>query len=138
MTTFESMHQDEIVGKLTTVDRVIFNGYLMSFFWPGYFQKFLCRQDVLLKDFGPYVLKATGAIKRNARQTAEDAGRPYRYFPNTVRKKDELAKRIAEEDGITEGLMDVRRGRRTPSSGAAGPEAPWRSTRRGRSSMPPR
>jgi hypothetical protein len=55
MTTFESMHQDEIVGKLTTVDRVIFNGYLMSFFWPGYFQKFLCRQDVLLKDFGPYV-----------------------------------------------------------------------------------
>jgi hypothetical protein len=107
MTTFESMHQDEIVGKLTTVDRMIFNGYLMCFFWPGYFQKFLCRQDVLLKDFGAYVQKATGAIARNARQVAADAGRPYRYFPNTVRKKDDLAKRIAEEDGITDGLICV-------------------------------
>lgn len=107
MTTFESMHQDEIVGKLTTVDRMIFNGYLMSFFWPGYFLRFLCRQDVLLKDFGSYVQKATDAIKGNARRMAEDAGRPYRYFPNTVRRKDELAKRIAEEDGITKGLICV-------------------------------
>jgi hypothetical protein len=107
MTTFESMYQDDIVGKLTTVDRLIFNGYFMSFFWPGYFKRFLCRQDVLLKDFGRYVQKATDAVKRNARRMAEDAGRPYEYFRNTVKKKDELAKRIAEEDGVTEGLICV-------------------------------
>lgn len=79
----------------------------MSFYWPGYFKKFLCRQDVLLKNFSPYVQKATEAIKRNARQIAEKANRPYLYFGYTVRKKDQLVKRIAEKDGITEGLICV-------------------------------
>ena len=75
-TLFETKYEDKILGKLTTVDRVIFNGYLTSFYLPGFFKRFLSRQGVLLKDFSRHVQKATATIKQNALKTAEDAGRP--------------------------------------------------------------
>lgn len=106
-TSFESMHQESIDGKLTTVDRMIFNGYLNFLFPTGYFEYFLSRQDVSLKDFGCYVQKATDALKRNARQIADQLGRPYIYLHSTVLGKDKLAKEIAKRDGIDEGLICV-------------------------------
>ena len=106
-TLFETKYEDKILGKLTTVNRVIFNGYLTRFYLPGFFKRFLSRQGVLLKDFSRHVQKATATIKQNALKTAEDAGRPYMYFKHTVRHKDDLAKRIAKKDGITQGLICV-------------------------------
>ncbi len=106
-TSFESMHQENILGKLTTVDRMMFNGYLNFLFFPGYFKYFLCEQGVLLKDFGRYAQKATDALKNNARQIAAQAGRPYMYLRSTVLGKDDLAKKMAKRDGVEEGLICV-------------------------------
>ena len=55
MEAFFETHQDDIVGVLTTFDRIIFKGHLTSFFPRGAFARFLWRQGVLLKDFKPYV-----------------------------------------------------------------------------------
>ena len=101
------MHQENILGKLTTVDRMMFNGYLNFLFFPGYFKYFLCEQGVLLKDFGRYAQKATDALKNNARQIAAQAGRPYMYLRSTVLGKDDLAKKMAKRDGVEEGLICV-------------------------------
>jgi len=110
-TTFESIHEKDILGKLTCVDRMIFNGYLNRFFGGG-MATYLAMQGVLLKDFGRYAEKVTGAIKEHAQKIAADAGRPYIYLRKTMTRarggsKEDLARKIAERDGIQEGLICI-------------------------------
>lgn len=110
-TTFESIHEKDILGKLTCVDRMIFNGYLNRFFNDGMAQ-YLSMQGVLLKDFGRYAEKVTDSIKEHALKIAADAGRPYirlrkSMTRNTGGSKEDLARRIAEQDGIREGLICI-------------------------------
>ena len=54
MDTFLSIHQDSILGTLSTFDRMIFKGHLTGFFPDGAFARFLSKQGVLLKEFGTY------------------------------------------------------------------------------------
>jgi hypothetical protein len=112
MKAFLEAHQDSIVGVLTTFDRIIFKGHLTSFFPGGAFARFLWCQGVLLKDFKPYVEKATATLKAHAKQFAEEHGRRYVYLASAKTRasggtKEELARAIAEEEGITEGLICV-------------------------------
>jgi len=112
MTTFESVHQEEILGSLTTFDRMIFKGYLTGLFPDGAFGRFLTRQGVLLKDFAAYVEKATARVKAHVQALAAAAGRPYIYLESahthaSEESKEELARKIAARDGVTEGLVCV-------------------------------
>jgi len=77
---FFETHQDSVVGVLTTLDRIIFKGHLTGFFPRGAFARFLGHQGVLLKDFKPYVEKATAMLKAHAKQFAGEHGRPYLYL----------------------------------------------------------
>jgi len=100
------------VGVLTSFDRVIFKGHLTGFFPRGAFARFLGRQGVLLKDFKPYVEKATATLKAHAKQFAEEHGRQYLYLASAKTRasgesKEELARAIAEQEGIVEGLICV-------------------------------
>jgi hypothetical protein len=113
MTTFESVHQEEILGSLTTFDRMNFKGYLTGFFPEGAFQRFLNRRGVLLRDFRGFVQAATAKVKAHVLGLAAAAGRPYIYLdsPHTKRSpgpsKEDMAREIAERDGIKEGLVCV-------------------------------
>jgi len=112
MEAFLGAHQDDILGVLTTFDRVIFKGHLTGFFPRGAFARFLWRQGVLLKDFKPYVERATAELKAHAKQFAEERGRQYQYFASAKTRasgesKEELARAIAEENDIKEGLICV-------------------------------
>jgi hypothetical protein len=112
MDTFLSIHQNSILGTLSTFDRMIFKGHLTGFFPDGAFARFLNTQGVLLKEFGAYVEKSSAAVKTHAQQLAKDAGRPYLYLEkaSTSRRgtaKEEQARAIAVQDGITEGLICV-------------------------------
>ena len=112
MDTFLSIHQDRVLGTLTTFDRMIFKGHLTMLYPNGAFAQLLYRQGVLLKDFKPYVEKVSQQIKAHIEQLAEQAGRPFRYLegPLTARNgqsKESLAQQIAAEDGVKEGLIAV-------------------------------
>lgn len=112
MDTFLSIHQNYVLGTLSTFDRMIFKGHLTGFFPDGAFARFLSKQGVLLKEFGAYVETSTAALKTHAQQLAKDAGRPYIYLDkaSTARRgtaKEEQARAIAARDGITEGLICV-------------------------------
>jgi hypothetical protein len=106
-TAFETTYGDAIIGKLTAIDRLIFHGHLMCFFRPGAFETFLWQQQVLLKDFKGYVSKATTAIRDHALKMAAEAHRPYIHLNHFAGGKDEMAKKIAKRDGITDGLICV-------------------------------
>jgi hypothetical protein len=51
-----------------------------------------------------FVMTQAYRLKDHARQLAAREGRPYQYFGERVRKED-LARQLAERDGITEGLV---------------------------------
>lgn len=112
MDTFLKVHAEDVVGKIETFDRMIFKGHLTRFFPEGAFTRFLHSQGVLLKDFSAYVQKATAAVKERAKALAAEAGRPFEYLATahtrvSGKSKEELAREIAERDGIKEGLIAV-------------------------------
>ena len=112
-TTFESLHQDQVLGSLGMFDRLIFKGHLLRFFPEGAFKGFLWRQGILLKDFGSYVKKVSKEIKAHVTSLAQQAGRPYVYLQRTMTRyrggqtKEDLAREIAERDGVKEGLVCI-------------------------------
>jgi hypothetical protein len=112
MDTFLSIHQDKIIGTLTTFDRMIFKGHLTMLYPKGAFARLLNRQGVLLKDFKPYVEGVSLQIKQHAEQLASESGRPFRYLESSMtakngQSKEGLAQQIVVEERVTEGLICV-------------------------------
>jgi hypothetical protein len=112
VSAFEIVHQDRVVGKLTCFDRLVFKGHLTRLYQPGGLKGFLDRQGVLLKHFGLYAKWLSETVKQHAQQAAAEAGRPYLYLEQTHTRrrglsKEELAREIAERDGVSEGLVCV-------------------------------
>ncbi len=107
MKTFLSIHQDDVVGTLSMFDRMIFKGYLTGFFPKGAFGAYLWRKGVLLKDFGAFVQERTRELKAHIEGLAEQGGRPVQYLASPKESKEDLARAIAERDGITEGLVCI-------------------------------
>jgi hypothetical protein len=107
---FEELHADRVVGSLAMFDRMIFKGYLTRLYPRENVRCFLWTQGVALKDFTAYAKATTERIANNARRLVTEAGRPVISFDhvktrNRAQRKDELAKAIAERDGITEGIV---------------------------------
>jgi hypothetical protein len=112
MGAFEELHQDRVSGSLAMFDRMIFKGRLTALYKENGAKWFLWSQGVALKDFTPYAKWTTAKIADTVRAIAEDAGRPVISFDhvktrNDAQRKDDLAKSIAERDGITEGVICV-------------------------------
>ena len=106
--SFEQAHSDQVVGSLTTVDRLIVHGHLRWLWQQGGFAAFLLRQGLNIgRDFARYVRTSSDGIVAHGKKIAEKSGRPYEYQDRVVRGKDNLARQIAERDGITEGLVCV-------------------------------
>jgi hypothetical protein len=111
-TAFEIVHQDQVLGKLTFFDRLIFKGHLSMLQPPLAMKVFLSRQGVLLKDFAGYVKRVTDDLKAHIQQVAAEAGAPYQYLGETHtkargRSKEDLARQIAQGTGVSEGLICV-------------------------------
>ena len=110
MTAFEMVHQDDVVGKLVCFDRLILKGHLQALYHPGGMLAFLDSQGVKLTGWKPYVSRMTDDLAAHVQGLADTAGRPYEYLVRNYTKatglsKEELARQIAEADGITSGLI---------------------------------
>ena len=95
-------------------DRMIFKGHLMRLYHPDGVRVFLWNQDVPLTRFADWAKKTTEALCVHAQRSAEEAGRPYIYLEHnttrdTGRTKEDLAREIAERDGISDGLVCILR-----------------------------
>lgn len=112
MDSFLNLHSEGILGTVSTFDRLVFKGHLKAFFPEGNFRLFLARQGILLKEFKTYVQGVTERLKTHAMRMAEEAGRPFEYLASATTKrqgesKEDLARQMAERDGITQGLVCV-------------------------------
>jgi hypothetical protein len=107
MERFIERHRDRVIGVLSGFDRVLFRGTLRSISHLNGMRTFLHSHRILYKDFGPFAERLSGRIKRQAEAMAADAGRPYRYLYSSGARKEDIARQIAEADGIKEGLICI-------------------------------
>lgn len=105
MQSFVAKHADKITASLSAFDRVIFRGYLPCCH-PRGLEGLLNHHGILLKDFKTFAPQQAERLKGHAQQFAAARGRPFRHLAHRTRK-DELARRLAQQDGVTEGLIAV-------------------------------
>ena len=107
MERFLNRHKDRIAGSISGFDRMRFTGTLRWMTHVEGMGKFLNSQGILLKDFGRYVQKVSEQVKEYGYAIAERKGRPVQYLASSSESKEDIALKIAEQDGIQEGLVGV-------------------------------
>jgi len=107
MERFVTRHGDRIVGILSGFDRMLFRGTLRSISYVEGVDKFLSSQHVLYKDFGPFAERLSTRLKAHAEAAAAAHGRPFHYVSSANVRKEDLARTIAAQDHVTEGLICV-------------------------------
>lgn len=107
MKSFIARYADKITGVLSGFDRLVFRGTLRKIaFVVGMFG-FMWSRRILLKDFGRFAQVATEHLKEASLAKATELGRPVLFLPSSTTSKEEVARRIAQRDDITQGLVCV-------------------------------
>lgn len=106
MDAFIQKFAAKITGSLECFDRVIFKGHLREISFAEGVEKVLSRNHLCIKDFACFVQRHSDQLIQRAKDEAAKQRRPYQYLVRRIRKDDE-ARRIAERDGITKGLVCV-------------------------------
>jgi len=70
-------------------------------------RRYLWANQVLLKDFGSHVEKVSRRLKEAWLAEAEALGRPVKYLASSQASKEEIARSIAAQEGIRDGLVCV-------------------------------
>ena len=109
MDTFIQRHQQDVIGVLKGFDRMRFRGTLRSISYAEGVDRFLGAAGVRYKDFKEFALGLSKRLVDHAEQVARQASRPFEYRASHSEDKQAEAQRIAERDGITEGLVCVLR-----------------------------
>lgn len=109
MDTFIQRHKEDVIGVRSGFDRMRFRGTLSSICYAEGVDHFLGRVGVRYKQFKEFALELSERLLDHARQGAQQAGRPFEYVARRDEDKQALAQRIAQRDGITEGLVCVLR-----------------------------
>ena len=107
MHPFLQRHTEKVIGMLSGWDRIRLRGTLRWLANLRGMTSYLYAANVLLKDFKAYAQRATEEIRQATTRTAEAAGRPVIYLESSATRKEDVAREIAQRDGIREGLVCV-------------------------------
>jgi hypothetical protein len=92
---------------LSGFDRLVFRGTLRHISYTDGMGKFLSYRKVLLKDFMGFAQSLTSELKQSLTEQAEQLKRPVVYVESARHNKEEIARHIAAEDKLREGLIAV-------------------------------
>jgi hypothetical protein len=109
MKSFLAKHSPDIIGVLNGWDRAVFRGTLRLIANVEMMMHYLWRCQVLLKDFTEHAKGLTRMLIDSSAAQAQCSGRPDRYLPSSRERKEEIAREIAEHDGIDRGLICMLR-----------------------------
>jgi hypothetical protein len=104
---FIAEHQQQISGVLSGFDRLVLRGTLRRIAHAEGMNHYLWANDVLLKDFAAHVESVSQALKSASMAETLAAGRPVRYLYSPDVSKEDVARRIAAEDHVTNGPVCV-------------------------------
>lgn len=100
-------HGADVTGVIAGFDRLRLRASLRWLYQPSFMKRYLCEAGVLLKDFGAYATGLSNRIRAAAHACAARAHRPVRYLHSTALSKEELARSLAQRDGVDEGLIGL-------------------------------
>ena len=105
--SFIKKHGASIIGVLSGFDRLRLRGTLRQLYCPRVMEAYLSVCHILIKDFGQLVERTTAAVKEKAKELAQQMSRPFLFVPSSQISKEDLARKIAARDQITEGLIAI-------------------------------
>jgi len=97
------LYKEKIMGAIRGLDRIRFRGTLRWLANESGMRTFLSSRHILLKDFKQWAEGFTCALRKSCDRRAEQLGIPIQYIRNGSTDKEKLARRIAEERGVTTG-----------------------------------
>jgi hypothetical protein len=104
---FLQRHAAKVIGVLSGFDRLVFRGTLRRLAYAAGLRSFLWDRRILFTEFPDYAKSLTDRLKQASLREAEEHGRPVVYLPSSRTSKEEVARKIAEKDGVEEGLIAV-------------------------------
>jgi len=107
MKSFLKIHQESITGVLSGWDRLMFRGTTRMISSVRGMRAYMAQQGILLKDFVAWSTGVTKSLRDASESVAREAGRPIMYLSGAAQSKEEIAREIAQRDGITSGLICV-------------------------------
>lgn len=109
MDRFIAKHADQITGVLSGFDRLVLRGTIRQIAFVDGLKRLLWNRQVLLKNFGAYAEGLTTQLKEASCRHAEQTGRPIEYLYSSRASKEDVARKIAQRDGVRQGLIAVLR-----------------------------
>jgi len=106
---FIEKHHKDIMGVLHSFDRLRLQGSLRHLYCTEIFEEYLSQAKVLYKDFKQFATGMTIEVCHSAERLAQSLKRPFTYLNSSALSKEELARKIAERDGIKKGLVAIFR-----------------------------
>lgn len=107
MSQFIQKYEEKITGTLSGWDRIVFRGTLRMLCFVDGMMGYLAHVGVLLKNFGEHAQAMTARLIEASLAAAEEAARPIQYLESAQTRKEDLARDIAQRDGLQEGLICV-------------------------------
>ena len=107
MNQFTAKYAESIRCVLSGFDRVVFRGTIRRLSFVEGISAYLLFRKVLLKECGDHMQAVTERIKKASIAPVEALGRPVVYLQSPRTSKEEMARRIAREDQVTEGSVCV-------------------------------
>jgi hypothetical protein len=105
MKLFVRKHAKKIKATLECFDRMLFRGYLpIQSGWA--MAQFLDQKDIRCPNLKDFLTENAARVNDHAKETAKKLGRPFQYLSAPTRKED-LARKMAEKEGIQHGLVCV-------------------------------
>ncbi len=116
MQQFIEKYGDQINGVLTGFDRLIFRGSLRRLNYGVYdpglkamvaggMEQYLWQNKILFKDYQDHVKRVSERLKKASLEQFESQKIPVIFLRDPSASKDEMARRIASERGVTSGLV---------------------------------
>jgi hypothetical protein len=107
MIEFVRQHAASVTGVISGFDRLRFRGTWRLGSSVRGLGRFMSYMGVLLKDAGQWMNGCTEQVKKASLGMADAQGRPVEYVNDPSARKEDIAREIAERDGIKEGLVCV-------------------------------
>ena len=99
------LYRDKVMGAISGLDRIRFRGTLRWLATKSGLASFMSHSHILLKDFSGWVEGLTAMIRRSCEATAGKLGIDMHYLSGSGVDKENLARQIAKQKGITEGSI---------------------------------
>lgn len=105
--SFIAAHPGDVIGELHGLDRLRLQGSLCPLYRPEIMDTYLHKAGVLYKDYKAHVEGITGRMRKDLEWAAFQRQRQVLWLPSSRESKEERARQIAAEEGISSGVICV-------------------------------